>query len=50
MPTNKNIAKSDKLISKQQVLELIYPRLNSMRPGSIEYQHLYSIIQSIKKL
>lgn len=41
---------SDKQVSKQQILDIAYPLLNSIQPASIEYQYLYTIIQAIKQL
>lgn len=38
------------LISRQEVLSIIYPRLNSVCTGSLGYQHLYSIIESVKQM
>lgn len=41
---------SNDLISKKEVLEIITPRLNSSRIGSLENQRLYSISEEVKNL
>lgn len=40
----------DDYISRKQVIDLIEPRLNSAKEGSLEYQRLYSILASVKEL
>lgn len=38
------------LISRDKVLEIIAPRLNSSKIGSLEYQRLYSISEETKNI
>lgn len=40
----------DEIIAKKDVIEIIQPRLNSTRYGSLEWQRLYSILLEIKAL
>lgn len=35
-------------IDKKDVINIILPRLNSATPGSLEYQHLYSILKEVE--
>lgn len=35
-------------IDKKDVINIILPRLNSAKPGSLEYQHLYSILKEVE--
>lgn len=38
------------LISREEVLSIITPRLNSSKVGSLEYQRLYSISEEVKSI
>ncbi len=38
------------LISKETVLDIIKPRLDSSRKGSLEYQKLYSVFVSVQEV
>ena len=38
------------LISREKVLGIIAPRLNSAKIGSLEYQRLYSILEEIRRI
>lgn len=38
------------LVRKEDVLDIIGPRLNSSKPGTLEHQRLYSIYRSVKEL
>lgn len=39
-----------KLISQQEVIERILPRLNSSRKGSLEHQRLSSILWKVRHM
>lgn len=41
---------SEDMISKKDVLAIIQPRYNSAKPGTMDQQHLYSIMDCIRKL
>lgn len=41
---------SEDMISKKDVLEIIQSRYNSAKPGSMDQQHLYYIMDCIRKL
>lgn len=37
-------------INRNEVLDIIRPRLNSAKVGTLEYQRLYSIYKSVEQL
>ncbi len=41
---------SNDLISRSAVIDLIRPRFNSSKEGTLEYQRLYSILTSVQDL
>lgn len=41
---------SSDLISRSAVIDLIRPRLNSSKEGTLEHQRLYSLLKSVEEL
>lgn len=50
MSDGRNQLFTNGLIKKSEVLELILCRLNSTKVGTLEYQHLYSIMLAVKDM
>ncbi len=41
---------SDDLIRRSAVIDLIRPRLNSSKEGTLEHQRLYALLKSVEEL